>query len=307
MTMKPWRPLFLDVHPSPWRRATASMRLLPASIIAGTQAGGTTSLFTYLGYHPLVMRSKVREVHYFDYRFDLGDDWYRAFFPLASYASLVGRMRGGRVQTGESTPAYMFYPQAVRRMAQTLPNAKVIVLLRDPVMRAFSQYHKMVRKGQTDESFEAIADFDRQRALHDDWRKMAEDESFNNWRVMQMDLLTRGHYGDQVATLLEHYPPEQLMVIQSEAMFADPHSVYRHVLDFLGLPAFEPSEMKPFNVGKHERRVSEATEAALREYFAPHDAGLAEVLGVEMRWEVGSVLDVESRAEPGRPRVVFGA
>ncbi|MBI1372040.1 MAG: hypothetical protein GC159_04675 [Phycisphaera sp.] len=303
--MKPWRPMFIDVHPSALRRATAAWRVLPDFVIVGAQAAGTTSMYTHLRQHPNVMRSAVREVHFFDARFDRGVNWYRAFFSLRLTAALCGALRGGPMLTGESTPAYMFLPQATRRMAQTLPDAKVIAILRDPVDRAFSQYHKMVRKQQTDgETFEDLIDADKQAALHADWRRMAEDASFNNWDVQQFDMLTRGHYDDQVASLLEHYPAEQVMVIQSEAMFADTQAVYAHVLKFLGLAPYTLSNLEARNVGTYNQKVCDETEARLRAYFAPHNARLAELLGVEFPWPITTAFEIESIATPGKPRVV---
>jgi len=280
--------------------------MLPDYVIVGAQAAGTTALFRYLRRHPLIMRSKLREAHYFDYRFDRPLSWYRALFPTRGHARFVGAMRGGRVLTGDCTPAYMFYPQAIRRMAEVLPDIKLIVLLRDPVARAYSQYQKMVRAGWADgESFEQLMEDNTQDALHAEWLRMAEDESYNNWDVMLRAIRTRGHYADQIQTLLNHYPSDRVLVIQSEAMFLDTPTVYRHVLDYLGLPPFTPSNLDPQNVGQYDAAIAESTQQRLRRYYAPHNDRLAELLGVRFEWPACEHRGVTLRTDDGKPRVVY--
>ena len=129
----------------PWRK-------LPDFLIVGVMKGGTTSLFRYLVRHPQVLPPFRKEIKYFDCNYINGQNWYQAHFPLKK------KFVGGSKLTGEATPYYIFHPQAPMRIAEALPEAKIIILLRNPIDRAYSHYQHMVRVGREPLSFEeAIA------------------------------------------------------------------------------------------------------------------------------------------------------
>src|SRR4030066_135636 len=129
----------------PYRITTAKRRALPDFLIIGTQKGGTSSLFHLLIQHPQIhpLDSKVKEVHYFDRRrnYKKGELWYRSHFPLRD------TINPGEL-VGEATPAYLFFPDAAKRIQKDLPNAKLICLLRNPTERAISHYFMQVREKQ---------------------------------------------------------------------------------------------------------------------------------------------------------------
>ncbi|MEO8330056.1 MAG: sulfotransferase, partial [Candidatus Nanopelagicales bacterium] len=102
--------------------------ILPSVIIAGAQKSGTTTLRGMMAQHPDVFMSTPKELHYFDSYYDRGIEWYSSCF--AAGASFMHR--------GESTPFYMYNPTARKRMLTTLPELKVICILRNPIDRAYS-------------------------------------------------------------------------------------------------------------------------------------------------------------------------
>ena len=132
------------------RANTSSMRTLPSFLILGTAKGGTTSLHRYLEAHPRVGKMLRKEIHYFDQSFSKGLLWYRKYFPL-QYKNLIA---------GDSTPYYLLYPHAPMRAFECIPSAKLIVLLRNPIERAFSLHNMNLKRPDVNEtlSFEdAIA------------------------------------------------------------------------------------------------------------------------------------------------------
>ena len=122
-----------------WRSATAPVRTLPDFLIIGAQKCGTSFLYRFLVKHPHVKSAFVKEVHYFDLNFAKGNNWYRSNFPL--------QVRNTRTYiTGEASPYYLFHPHAARRASMVVPDAKLLILLRNPVDRAHSHYQHQVKR-----------------------------------------------------------------------------------------------------------------------------------------------------------------
>src|SRR5439155_12956557 len=113
-------------------------------LIIGTQRGGTTSLDRYLEAHPCIGSAANKDLHFFDRRFLKGLAWYRGHFPTRIEKYYAERFHGRTLLTVEASPSYLFHPYARRRVAKALPHVKLIVLLRNPVDRAYSQYHHSV-------------------------------------------------------------------------------------------------------------------------------------------------------------------
>ena len=129
------------------RGLTHPIRLLPDFLISGAQRGGTTSLYNYLQAHPCFELPTTKELHFFDRKFHRGLAWYRAHFPTYLEKCFAQRIQGRAFLTGEATPNYLFHPLVSRRVAEVLPRVKLIVLLRNPVDRAFSHYHHILDLG----------------------------------------------------------------------------------------------------------------------------------------------------------------
>ncbi|MGH3138604.1 MAG: sulfotransferase, partial [Gaiellales bacterium] len=134
------------------RMVNAGSRPLPDFLIIGAQRCGTTSLYRYLEKHPQVIgAAPSKGVHYFDVHHERSLRWYRAHFPTRRRRDRAG---GGAV-TGEASPYYVFHPHGPDRVRAAVPNVRLILMLRDPVIRAFSQYQQEYARGFEDaETFE---------------------------------------------------------------------------------------------------------------------------------------------------------
>src|SRR5579885_2674785 len=137
-----------------YRTITSSIRLLPDFIIIGTQRGGTTSLYAYLGQHPQIAPAVIKEVHFFDNNYERGVGWYRTQFPFLIEKSIAKNIGQQNFITGEASPYYLFHPHVPERAAKVVPGAKLIVLLRNPIDRAYSHYYHEVELGHEKLSFE---------------------------------------------------------------------------------------------------------------------------------------------------------
>ena len=111
--------------------------LLPHFLAIGVQKGGTTTLQRLLEQHPGVYLPSAKELHYFSLHYGQGEGWYRQYFAGAALSQ----------RCGEITPYYLFHPSAPQRILALLPQVKLVVMLRDPVERALSQYFHSVRLG----------------------------------------------------------------------------------------------------------------------------------------------------------------
>ena len=264
------------------RRATASTRALPDFVIAGAARCGTTSLYRYLVEHPLVMAAQIKEVHFVDRRHNLdkGERWYRSWFPTS--AALEAAAAGHEVERaicGESTPNYFAHPDAASRLRAVVPEARIILLLREPIDRVWSQYRwQRWWGGETLDLADALhAEAERAGA---GFEMMGGDRQTRN-RFISHGYLARSRYADQLDWWLAAYPRRQLLVLRSEDLFADPAAVLDRTFAFLGLPPFDLSTYDIQNRGNHDGRSANAIEGELRawleECFAEPNRRLAEL------------------------------
>jgi Sulfotransferase domain len=261
--------------------ATRRARILPSFLLIGAQRGGTTSLFYYLRRHPHVARPSTKEVHFFDDGFWRGVDWYRSFFATAAEQRLA-RLRGGDLVAAEATPYYLFHPAVPERVAATMPSVRLVVLVRDPVDRAYSHYRKMRRMGLERLSFEDALAKEEQRLAGEEERLLA-DPHYRSPHHRRHAYVARGLYADQLERWLEHFPPEQLLVLRSEDFFEGPAEVYAETLDFLGLRAWQFPSFEPRNPTS-DPPLDPALRARLEERFAEPNARLAQLLGRDFGW-----------------------
>jgi hypothetical protein len=219
------------------RRSTSRLRPLPDFLIIGGQRCGTTSLYFYLRAHPEVRSALSKEIQFFSRHWSRGEGWYRAHFPMP--APMVRRRQAAPL-TFEATPYYLFHPLAAERAAQVVPEAKLLVSLRDPVERAWSHYRHMVRLGLEPLSFEEAIDQEPER-LAGEAERIRADPGYDPVNHRRYSYLARGRYAEQLQQWLRYFPPDRLIVLRSEALFDDPARCYRRIVSFLGLSAWLPS------------------------------------------------------------------
>ncbi|MBV8982734.1 MAG: sulfotransferase [Acidimicrobiia bacterium] len=255
------------------RRPTARLRAEPDFLIVGAQRSGTTSLFRYLAEHPTVKPPVRKEIQYFSLNYARGDDWYRTHFPLA------GRQR----VTFEATPYYLFHPAAPERAAKSVPGAKVIALLRDPVTRAFSQWQHNASRGLEHLGFEAALDAEPERLAGEEERLRA-DASYGSDAHRLWSYAARGEYATQVERWLAHYPRERVLVLRSEDLYEKPRETYERTLHFLGLSPLDLPAYPRYTRRASDARMTDAARTRLTTYFRPHNERLAALIGEDVWW-----------------------
>lgn len=262
---------------------TSGLRMDPSFMLIGGQRCGTTSLFKYLAEHPQVMRPPVEKgTDYYTLHYSRGNSWYRGHFPLRASAKLQGG-RSARAVAFEACTYYMFHPFALERIAQDYPRLKLVVMLRNPVERAFSAYkHEYARGFETEADFERALDLEHTR-LRGESKRIRDDIQYESIGHRHHAYMARGQYVDQLERALMSFPREQLYVLDSESFFADPATEFGKLIQFLGLAQYTPRHFS-----QHNARPSSAmplgARARLEEHYEPYDRRLEEMLQRPLGW-----------------------
>ena len=288
--------------PTARRRAA---RLLPSypvrvdAFIIGATKSGTSALFTYLGLHPACVPSTLKEVSFFNNpeRYARGTAWYHAQFPRRVYRP----WRDYRFL--DASPNYLDDEATAQRLRAYNPDARLMVLMRDPVRKSFSLWNHWSQQAQRPdaekrESFELYV----QGFPHADrWWTVMHARPFPSFGEMveksiaaveagDLDhwpnVVSGAIYVDQIVPYLRHFPREALCTIQSERFQRDRVGVLEAVTRFLRLrPLAWGAQPLP---GVHERGYAQGlsgdVEARLRAFYRPHNERLWEVLGERYDW-----------------------
>lgn len=285
------RLLFLFVYIANYliRRATASFRTLPNVYVLGAPKCGTSSLFDCFLQHPNFV-GPVLNFKEMDFLHEIpmqspkfsrlgklvrgtydGPLSYRKFFPLRIRLRLIKKITGHEAFTADCTPVYLYCPVAARRIKEITPNAKLIIMLRDPVSRAFSEFTMVSKYGNL--TFEEAINDNLNGVLH-------------NHHIAD-NFIKHGIYGNYVNDYFEKFPRENIMVIKSEDFFADMNGVFNDVLKFLGYPA-DGFALKIENINKnenaYEKVINEETRKRLADYYSPHNSELYKLLNTDFHW-----------------------
>jgi hypothetical protein len=264
-------------------RPTSRWRTLPNALIAGGQRCGTTSMYRALIQHPAVLRAVGRKgVHYFDTAYDRGPQWYRSHFPLQRTVARVRQDTGSTPVVLESSPYYGFHPLAATRIDADLPGVKLIVLIRDPVERAYSAHAHEFARGFETETFERALALEPERLKGQDERLVNEPFSVS-LDHQHHAYVARGQYVELLRRLAGIVGRERLHVVDSHRFFAEPEKSWADALSFLGLatggdPVFERHNARP------RSPMSDELRRRLEEHFRPWDDELIEWLGWVPSW-----------------------
>ncbi len=208
------------------------------TFLAGVQKGGTTTLHAYLSYHEQTAAGSGKELHFFD---NETLDWNSPEYALY-HQKFVNQ--DAKLYL-DSTPIYTFWPPALKRIHQYNPDARLIILFRDPVARAYSHWNMEKSKNKESLEFSEAIRSGRDRLkklprLHDACRVFTYVE--------------RGFYGQQAARALRYFDKRQILFLLSEELFAYPEQTLRKVTDFLGIPPFREIPRLHANQGAYSRK-----------------------------------------------------
>jgi hypothetical protein len=231
----------------------------------------------YLVRHPNVERGLIEKgSRYFDVNFDKGWDWFTHNFPSQRHIDRIASRTGIRPILGESSPYYCYHQQAPARIAERLPDARLLLLLREPVARAWSHYNYEKSLG-----YETL---DIHRALDSESERLEVGTQAERAHAdRHFTYVARSMYAEQVERLWEHFAPEQLMIIESERLFSDPQAVMNEAYAHCGLTAHTDDFSDAFKRNRYEDIPSDVVDR-LAPVFAASNARLRELCGDRISW-----------------------
>jgi hypothetical protein len=263
-------------------RATQQLRTLPTLLITGGQRCGTTSMYRALTQHPAVLKAVMHKgVHYFDTHYDRGLPWYRSHFPLEATRRKTARRTGAVPVTLESSPYYGFHPLAGQRIATDLPGVRLLVLIRDPVERAYSAHAHELARGYETEPFERALELETER-LDGEEARLVRDPTYVSHAHQHQAYVRRGQYVELLRRLDQVVGRERMLVVDSHTFFNDPSETLATVLKFLDLPAHQIRSER--HNARPRKEISSSTGRRLDEHFMPYDEELASWLGWTPSW-----------------------
>ena len=264
--------------PAEWKRHDAFR--FPSVFLVGASKCGTSSLYTYLEQHPDICMSKPKEPMYFEAEFQRGKAYYfNRYFSHWKGQSIVLDAR----------VAHLYLPYVPRRLFEYNPDARLLVLLRNPAERAVSAWWHWYSRGFESLSLPAAvaADLERIQAGYrldrPKEQELFEKTSIENRKGLFRTYVDTGYFHEQLCRYLEFFPKEQLHVMLLDDLAHDPQTSVLQALAFLG------ADLKPadnflyplINRGDPDvvKHLDAATLAALVEHYKPHNARLEQLIG----------------------------
>jgi len=246
-------------------------------VVAGAQKSGTQALDRYLREHPELCLPRLvpvgdtmtAEVHFFDTDSLFGSD----HVDYSAYHAKFDSRPPQRL-LGEVTPAYLYWPTAAERIARYNAAMKIIVVLRNPITRAYSHWNKS-RSGHREPLpfLEAVrAEPQRLRGLP--LRK-----------AMRFNYVERGFYVAQLQRLWRYFPVEQTLVLKTEELLESPPASLSKIAGFLGIAPFAAVASKSVNAGEYAAPMSTEARRFLVGIFEQEIHELERLLGWDCsRW-----------------------
>lgn len=254
------------LYDMPYRYITSPARSLPDWYIIGAPKCGTTSLYDYIVQHADIDPCVSKEPGYYNVWYDYGQYYYRAQFPSR---------RRGRI-TGEGTTSYLAHPLVARRMYALTPRAKIMIMVRNPVDRAYSAYHMIRRSGmETAPTFEVALTYEERRQREYEQNDMIE--------YMQYMYLGNGLYAHHLSRWHPYFPIDKMLIINYDDFASNPQAVLDRVWDHLGVRPLRIPSRRPLNVGKYTP-MHQDTRDKLIEYFRPHNKRLSHLTKQKFDW-----------------------
>jgi hypothetical protein len=265
--------------------------------IIGAQKSGTSALHRYLCKHPDILPGSNKEIHFFDRdkNYHRGLNWYHRHFPL------LWKSGEGRV-TLDASPSYIYHRKTPERIYKYSPHAKMILLLRDPVERAYSAWNFFRRIHKTERFpyfhgwFQVDADGREgmrrllEPAEYPSFEEAVREEinnSMSEGSLPEPSFVRRGLYAEQIERYFNYFDRDQIMIIDSRRLRRETTPTLADIATFVGLRPHDwdrdLADMPQMN-SVYEAPLSQEGRDCLATFYRPHNERLYELLGHDFGW-----------------------
>lgn len=273
------------------------MKLLPGNdpdfLIIGAQKAGTSALHYYLSQHPQVVGSDPKEVHFFENRIvDINLQWYRNHFKSLNPFS--------KKLYFEASPNYLYHETAAINISRVYPSVKLVVVLREPVARAYSAWNmyrsffasgnaiKRLSKGRLKGEENPIYHYlYKERATFPSFAEAIriEEQLIAENGPLEPAILRRGLYFQQISTYLRYFDRSQFLFVGYKDLLERPNKVCQEVFQFVGLQkaSFRP-RIEHRNKIEYSESLSPLDRAKLEKYYLRPNEQLMDLLGFRLNW-----------------------
>jgi hypothetical protein len=259
-------------------------------LILGAQKAGSASLKNFLSAHPNLQCAVRKEVNFFssDVNFARGSDWYYEQFPDAPRKTLFY----------EATPEYLYYPFVPGRIKAFNPHIKMLVILREPVERAYSAWNMFKklyynnRESLIKNYFslsnpgirEAMTEF-LELPRYKSFEDCVADEPVSP-EEPEPSFVRRGIYWEQLERYYRHFSREQILIIENRELRNNKTQVLDSILDFLRLPTgdWENHQLDDSNKGIYDEPIPDEIKRKLKAFYKPHNEKLYRLIDKEYNW-----------------------
>lgn len=262
----------------------------PDFLIIGVGKGGTTSLYQYMTKHPRILSAVDKELLFFGTPLfeRYGIDWYRWQFPCIPNDS--------QLMTGEATPWYYYYgtvrdyaSDMERDIRRLFPNIKIILLLRNPILRTFSHYQMHTNRGCEPRTFSEsiLSEIEFLKRIPETSIEFIKKNKFINKNILGYeDMYVLGSlYFLFIKRWLDTFPTENILILKSEDLFENPEATMNQIFHFLGLPSHSLTEYKNYLPGWYDQSIDIDTYQKLADFFRHYNQQLEELLGRQFNWD----------------------
>lgn len=238
-------------------------------LIAGAQKSGTTALDSYLRTHENICMGDFKELHYFDdeSQFEQEPDYneyHKSFSPKDCHEVI-----------GEATPIYMYWDSSMKRIWEYNPKIKIILLLRNPIARAYSHWNMEIKRGAEELPFS--------EAIREEHRRIKEALPLQHRVYSYVD---RGYYSEQIRRIYRFFPREQVLILKHDELYSDINSVLMKISNFLGIKNFQKHSFRSVHTLEYKEPMSDEDFDYLKNIFFYEIKQLERTLG----WDCSSWL-----------------
>ena len=264
-----------------FNRITAPGRDYPDFLILGNSFCAKTLLYNYLMEHKLILKNFREESAFFVDYFDKGTNWYKANFPSSLKKFILKRKYGKIPLVGETIN--LPYYEIPKRVQCLIPHPKIIVILRNPIDRAYASYLSLVRKGIETLSFEEAINHKIDR-----WSDVNEKLTENKIEGLEektSSYLTNSIYVDDIKNWARVFPKEEMLFLKSEELFEMSLDTVNKVLKFLNLEPISKLQNFSKKLERDIKEVDSPLQKKLKDFFKPHNKRLYDFLGIDLGWD----------------------